>query len=466
MRTIFNIVLCTMISLSAVGQDYSPMKVESCSSLKGGKTPKWTMNDTRIVDSLHGFKAVEVTAQNEYGSDCTKRYEATGFFYAVKDGNRWWMVDPYGYRNLNIAVVGVRPGKSDRNKSQFKSKFGDEKRWIANTVDTLQSLGFYGSGSWSEDSLVREFDKENETQFTYTPMLNFMARYGEKRGGTYQRPGNIGYPNQTIFVFDPQFEIFCDEQAQQLVQYRDDKNLVGYFSDNEMPLTLENLEGYLSLPNPDDPGRKAAEAWLEEQHITRDQITDAHRAAFVGLVAERYYSIVSKAIKRYDPNHMFLGSRLHGKPKYIKEVIEAAGRYCDVVSINYYGSWTPDQELMRNWGEWAQKPFVITEFYTKGMDSGLANTSGAGFAVRTQQDRGYAYQHFTLGLLESGNCVGWHWFRYQDNDPTAKGVDPSNVDSNKGLVDNNYEVYQPLARLMKQLNMNVYELARYFDAHK
>jgi len=65
--------------------------------------------------------------------------------------------------------------------------------------------------------------------------------------------------------------------------------------------------------------------------------------------------------------------------------------------------------------------------------------------------------------LESGNCVGWHWFRYQDNDPTAKGVDPSNLDSNKGLVDNEYNFYKPLADAMKELNINAYRLADWFD---
>ena len=96
---------------------------------------------------------------------------------------------------------------------------------------------------------------------------------------------------------------------------------------------------------------------------------------------------------------------------------------------------------------------------------GLANTSGAGWCVRTQKDRGYAYQHFTLGLLEAGNCVGWHWFRYQDNDPTAK-ADKSNIDSNKGLVDNHFECYTDLAEAMKEVNANVYSLAAYFDAQR
>ena len=44
-----------------------------------------------------------------------------------------------------------------------------------------------------------------------------------------------------------------------------------------------------------------------------------------------------------------------------------------------------------------------------------------------------------------------------------KGVDPSNLDSNKGLVDNEYNLYKPLADAMKELNINAYRLADWFD---
>lgn len=55
--------------------------------------------------------------------------------------------------------------------------------------------------------------------------------------------------------------------------------------------------------------------WLKQQGITLQQITDEHREEFAGVVAERYYKVVSEAIRKYDPNHLYLGSRLHGKPK-------------------------------------------------------------------------------------------------------------------------------------------------------
>lgn len=294
-----------------------------------------------------------------------------------------------------------------------------------------------------------------------------MAGYGRKRGGTYQLPGNIGFPNQTIFVFDPEFKTYCEAVLLSLVAAsKEDANLFGYFSDNELPFGLKNLEGYLNLENPIDPGRIAAENWLAKRNIAKNNITDSQRSDFAGFVADKYFEIVSSAIKKAAPNHLYLGARLHGAAKFVEPIMRAAGKYCDVVSINYYGVWTPGETHLSNWEKWMNKPFIITEFYTKGMDSGMENTTGAGFTVRTQTDRGYAYQNFCLALLESKNCVGWHWFKYQDNDPTAKNVDPSNLDSNKGIVNNHYEFYKPLCAKMKQLNQQVYSLIDFFDENE
>jgi hypothetical protein len=84
--------------------------------------------------------------------------------------------------------------------------------------------------------------------------------------------------------------------------------------------------------------------------------------------------------------------------------------------------------------------------------------------VRTQTDRGRFYENFVLALLESQVCVGWHWFKYADNDPADAKADPSNTDSNKGIVSNRYEPYAPLVTSMERINTRVYALAEYFDA--
>ena len=115
------------------------------------------------------------------------------------------------------------------------------------------------------------------------------------------------------------------------------------------------------------------------------------------------------------------------------------------------------------WERESSRPILVTEWYAKGMDSGLGNHGGAGWVVKTQRDRGLYYQNFTLGLLESKVCIGWDWFKYADNDPQDTGADPSNRDSNKGILNNRYEPYNPLLDAMKQINQRTFALVEYFD---
>jgi hypothetical protein len=70
------------------------------------------------------------------------------------------------------------------------------------------------------------------------------------------------------------------------------------------------------------------------------------------------------------------------------------------------------------------------------------------------------------GLIRSGVCVGWHWHRYADNDPDDKRLDPSNRDSNKGIVTNRYEPFPELLESMSAINHRVYSITRRFDSMK
>ena len=209
------------------------------------------------------------------------------------------------------------------------------------------------------------------------------------------------------------------------------------------------------------PAARRRKKWLDARNVT--SIGDADRDAFRGFVFDRYFKLTTAAIRKYDPNHLCLGPRMHGPFLKSAAIFQAAGKYVDVLSVNVYNYWSPPVDLMAMWTAQSGKPFIVTEWYTKGEDSGYPNTSGAGWNVPTQKDRGWFYQNFTIGLIESKNCVGWHWFKYLDNDPQDMTTDPSNRDSNKGLVNLKYEPYADLAAAMKSLNANIHGLAAYFD---
>lgn len=422
---------------------------------------EWKDYPTRTLTTLNGYHADIDKKLDSYGSLMDEQVKATGFFYVTKINNRWWSVDPDGYLFIDKGMNDINMGASDNNKAAFDQQFKNTYDWALKTTQMLRGLGFNGAGAWSAYPVLKDVD--NKTQpLAYTVMLDFMGSYGKNKG-TYQQSGHLGYPDNAIFVFDPEFEKYCDRYARQISANKNDKNLYGYFSDNELPFYRKSLDNYLSKKDKSDAGYMAAKRWLDEHHYDQTAITDQMRNEFLGVMVDRYLSVVSKAIKKYDPNHMYIGCRLNGYEKTVKEVIQAAGKYLDLVSINYYDHWTPNTGDMRNWTAWSGKPFIITEWYVKGEDSGMGNYSGAGWVVKTQKERGLFYQNFTLGLLESGNCVGWHWFKYQDNDPTNKNVDPSNTDANKGILDNKYQMYSGLTEKMKELNQQVYNLIKFFD---
>jgi hypothetical protein len=140
-----------------------------------------------------------------------------------------------------------------------------------------------------------------------------------------------------------------------------------------------------------------------------------------------------------------------------------AGKHLPVIAMNVYGDWTPT-ETVRKWEQWSGRPMMATEWYAKAQDApGLANKTGAGWNVKTQRDRALFYQNFTLALLEARGCVGWHWFKYADNDPANPKADPSNLDSNKGIVNCAYQPYAELLDAMQALNAQVYPLTAFFD---
>lgn len=450
-------VLAMAIGSALAGPVPKSIQVEA----KKTPTDQWKSYPTR---TLAQFAAVPLNPPlDPYGGLLDKKSAASGFFRTEKIADRWWLIDPDGGLFVNVGLATVYPYVSENRRDIFQAKYGNGAGWAESTVTLLKEHGFNGAGAWSDVTKLRQ----TKNRLVYTVLLDLMTGYAKKHGGTYQRPGQSPNPSDCIFVFDPEFETFCDEQAKRIAAYKDDPWLLGYFSDNELPIFRlpffqDALDKFLAMPE-SDPGHQAATTWLAGRRSRR--VTDASRMEFLGFMAERYYQITTQAIRKYDPNHLCLGSRFWETDLSRPELWAAAGQYLDVVSVNYYHAWTPQPELMEMWTQAAGKPFLITECYVKGMDSGLPNNSGAGWCVKTQRDRGLFYQNFTLGLLESRACVGWHWFRYMDNDPDAAGSNSggADLDSNKGIITVGYETYAPLLDAMKELNGRAYSLIGQFD---
>jgi hypothetical protein len=415
----------------------------------------WVPMQTFTLNQTVAARTMTPPKLGKYGGRMDRQGNATGFFCVEKRGDGWQMVDPEGCDFISVGLNDVALSATQNGKKAMEQLFGTPENWTKRTAELLTLYGFNTLACESDFSMFRKAG----CRLAYTPNLYWMSGYGKKRGGTYQQSGHTGYPKDCIFVFDPGFEEYCNEEAKKLVTSKDDPWLLGYFSDNELPLSGKILSRYLSLPE-SDPGYQAAKKWFAERVGGIDRKPPQEdEEAFLEVVTDRYHRIVITAMKKYDPNHLYLGSRTHGECYKSRAVMRAYGRNVDIMSINYYRAWNPDKELFSMWKNEGKKPFMITEWYAKGEDSGMANTTGWGWLVKTQPERGYFYQTCTRGLLADPNCVGWHWFKYMDNDSTDTTMDPSNLDSNKGIVSMVYEPYKDILDAMKVMNAHVYPLA-------
>jgi hypothetical protein len=423
-----------------------------------GKKP--APQPTRTLAALSPFKRPAVTPQlDQYGGwvGGPKCSAATGFFRAEKIAGRWWLVTPDNHVFIHVGVASVAPDSGPTFKASFAKLFKDRDDWAKQTAALLHTNGFNGTGNWSADTAFAETPQ----RLVYTRGVNFMSSFGKQLGITHMVSGHMGYADELIPVFHPDFEKFCGEYARQLATTKDDPWLLGIYSDNELQLPGQSLDRWLKRPA-GEAGRKEAEAWLAARKGNAKKLTDADREEWTAHVMERYYTVVGGAIRRADPNHIYLGSRLHGRDGKNAALWKVAGKHLPVIAMNVYGNWTPT-EAVRQWEQWSGRPMMATEWYAKGHDTGMANKTGAGWNVKTQRDRGLFYQHFTLALLESRGCVGWHWFKYADNDPANKKADPSNLDSNKGIINASYLPYAELLGAMQALNAQVYPLTAFFD---
>lgn len=455
--------------------DYNKKTPDYVDKNGNGFSHYWNEGKARIVHYMEGYEPETVTygkyktLVNKWGSTLTMpRQEATGRFRTQKIDGRWWIIDPEGYIHYERGLASFRQGTSERNKAAFAERFGgDARKWVAVSRREFAETGFHSTGAFSTgayEEMIRYNEAHPDEPLILCPSFAFLTQFKSQNKLAYPG-GNSSY--RAGLVFNEAWPAWCREYVRSSAfdPYRNDPNCLGFFSDNEIIFNSNSivlLKVYLGLEDENDPARKAAVDFMKSRGLEPDpaKVTTRLGQEFAGLCAEEYYKAVRAAVDEYAPGLMYVGSRLNGVPSYIPEVIQAAGRYCDIVSINYYSRWAPELDsAVVDWDVWAGKPFMVTEFYTKAVeDSDLSNNSGAGWCVRTQADRAYWYQHFTLGLLEAKNCIGWTWFKYQDGDSPEES-EPSN----KGFYDNYYNMFPILGKFAREINFNVYDLIRYFD---
>lgn len=428
-----------------------------------------------------------------------------GYWRTGKYKGRWVMVNPDGNVTILHGVNGAAPtpAKGEATETSlalYNERFASSAQWSLYANKLLSDYGFnfysanpqrirnYRSHITKSDQALMHHSTGNaqigETAIVYL-LRTFLWDYSSISKTSLDVNDSAKGGSVFTLMFDPDYPEYIDSLAADAAAlFKDDINFIGYYLDNELQFRWTSsttpgiwLSQWLQLYTGDGctrafPYAKAyAENFMRERYGVEPvpaNVTSEMENAFLLDISERYYQTATEAMRRHDPNHLMAGTRLHGKPKTLKQVTEACAKYNDIVSVNIYGVWEPDDGYFisqyKTWVGEYEKPCMVTEFYTRDADATFdgakyGNTGeGGGWIVRGQEARGIHYQNFTRKLISYDHCVGWQWFQMTDVHMNDYGW------NNKGILNPQFVPYYPLMDKMRELHWNIYQIMDwYFD---
>lgn len=436
-------------------------------------------------------------------------------FYRVERGadGAWRLIDPAGQPTVWLGVDHVKFDgfrcEADGDRRHYREanerRFGTPEAWATNTAERLRAWGFNGLGAGCNNAI---FKGSGLGRCVFLALGD--SATAEKDDEEHWLSDNLHTPG-TAFpnVFSPDFAEHCDrEAAKACAPNRDDPEVLGYFIDNELawearvggPAGEWALFDAAARKPAGNSARVALEefamGWYNSHRDTEAQsdplptnskypqfsinaktnlcasvplcdllaVPVEVKMAFVEYVAEKYFETTTAAIRRHDPNHLILGCRFAGTV-YPDEVFRAAGKYCDIVSINgyavpipdrgemllsYRGRYYPIAETLTRLGEVAGRPIMLTEWSFPAFDSGLPCLRGVGKRFDTQEERAWASALYARSVLSCPWVVGYDYFMWVDM--PAKGISyrfPE--DSNYGLVREDGTPYAELTGVFAEI---------------
>lgn len=473
-----------------------PGKVRDEAELKAdvaGEAAYWASFQPAATDRWGGMP----------GSKETLGLEATGFFRVEKKDGRWLLVNPDGNLtfHLGICVFGYNPGdeatyvKERRAlyewlppvEGDFASAWHPEK-WWRNDVFSFYAanvLRKYGFASTKDEQLERLVDRVRAVGFNHVGAFSgnspsFAAKHIPRMasvGFNPELPGIRGVADP----FDGEARRKTEEGwAKSLPPNADDPLIIGYFFANEqgfedIPRTVPQLSGKHAAKRKLVEVLRAKYATLADLNAawglnatSFDELADrglpvATKAAFADMQAytelflDEYFRFLTETFRKYDPNHLMVANRWQPGTANNEALCRAAGKYMDVISINYYALGVDRGFVERLYNWTGGKPQMWSEFYyTSEAES---NAAGSGLDMATQKLRGEAYRNYVEQGAALGFVVGIEWFTLIDQAVTGRWFSKlSGERNNTGLFNACDRPYDAMLREMAKTHAVIYDV--------
>ena len=334
------------------------------------------------TDHVCAADAVDAQQFDRFGGWAGKKFKATGFFRVEKD-KRWWLVTPEGSAFLSFGINHLYPDlwKQEYNREAWKKRLG---------IKDLNSHEFAPALKVWFLRTCREYGFNTVGVHTSLPIVN-----SPRPSMPYMQPiyfvdiphWKTEIPDENFKdVFSDEFAQHCDRMAEEIAApAKDDPFLLGYAM-TDCPLFTEEdcrerpdviggarRKARIGWPRrlrnmgTDDPGKKAyvqtmqdvyrgeisdfnttygtrfdafdalasAEQWRPQTDLSNGNET-RDNVEFLKRVVAKYYHTARDAIRRYDPNHLFVGDKINANTDTLDTVLPITSQFTDVVFYQMY----------------------------------------------------------------------------------------------------------------------------------
>ena len=371
----------------------------------------------------------------------------TGYFRTQKVDEKWYLVSPEGNPFYSLGLNGVRRKSTLNNAAltkiegredlfekvpayadcpecfnedsaylsfynhNVKLKYDTYEDWTEQVLKRLERIGFNTIGNWSDSLFIG-------SDFPYTYTL-------DSREGT-----GLEMQNDMPDVFHPEWEQKIDAAFSHLASLKNDPYLIGYFVDNEM--------SWRSITKWDSTS-------YTFKKLSKLADEESQKKAF----AERYFSTIKNAIKKNDPNHLYMGCRFTRNFKGLAPAAQAAGNYLDVLSINVYSA-VPIREQLDEWYAAVQKPMIISEHHIPPATERALLPIYPAFELA---ERDAMLKEYLQTWLTFPYAVGSHWYQYADQEVSGRMDGGENQPV--GIVSVTDQLHQPIVKLFNEMAIEI-----------
>jgi len=446
-----------------------------------------------------GAQSAKVYVQRDKFGGCPAiQFDATGFFRLEKR-DRWWFVTPEGNAFLSLGMNHVHPGwlnqayNAERWIKAFGAKRAFDSKWRvgirAKVVEDLNAFGYNTLGVHNSHSQIRP---RIETAWVKPLRFIDMAHWRD--------PEEMEFPD----VFAEGFEKHCDNlAAKECALLKNDPWLLGYamtdcpiFTEIDAAARPTHVYGseraatrtwprmYRNLPA-SSPGKRAyvdfmrnhysnwilhfnevyetnfeswdhllrSVSWRPETDLSNGRELADNRA-FLGMVVDKYYSVMTKAVRKHDPNHLIFGDKLNANTDSGDAVVGVTSKYTDLVFYQMYGRWQEQRPVLNRWSKLTDKPFVNGDGAFHAPHANIPNPHGP-HAV-DQEHRAELAQEFCERMFARKDFVGWHVCGWVE---TWKSMPKKQIKQHGGIQDPFGRNYEPLRTTLDEFSRRMYRVA-------